>query len=90
MKNETKVSSVIRLTLYTDLLARAIELSRHPASVQEYRYMLDKTLDELKVNVMTAQFDAMNYFNEAICICGAPMLNGICSVQDCVNSEENS
>jgi hypothetical protein len=55
----TKVSSVVRVALYAELLAKDIRTLAHPASIHEMQRQLDLAVQDLKVNVMTQVFSDM-------------------------------
>jgi hypothetical protein len=61
--NEPKVSSVVRVILYNELLAQAIRTLAHPAHVHEMGRQLDIAMEDFKVNVGGYMIEAMDYFD---------------------------
>jgi hypothetical protein len=62
MENNNAVSSVVRVSLFAQLLAKDIRTLAHPAAIHEMNRQLDIAVQDLKVNVMTHTFDAMVFF----------------------------
>jgi len=50
--NETKVSSLTRVNLYSELLAKDIRTLAHPAAIHEMQRQLDLAVADLKASVM--------------------------------------